>query len=243
MRRFRSYRLRPAAKLTMAACLSAGCYLLAPTGQYADDARPQWERKFGYFSAGIIAYADFFGEIDGVGPGTGVTFYMPPGAPVALALALPTLALGDFELTAFAVDGLLKKTPLGISGVSEPSRRYLSDFSVDLSFSYSRHEDLAYGGALDYTSLLIGIRLAGPRNRVPRYYLCGGVGLHGFRYDRRPDALVFGPYWGFGLENFVTETCALGLEYRMHFYFGDDEAGVPVDGGARQLAALLSWYW
>ena len=52
-----------------------------------------------------------------------------------------------------------------------------------------------------------------------------------------------GPYWGLGLEFFFDENAAFGVEYRMHFYFGDDQAGVPVDGGHRQVAVSVAAYW
>ncbi len=248
MRRAESVGFLHVGFLIGAALLGAGCYLLAPPGSYEGYAPPHWRGGFGYASAGAIAHARFFGEITGLEPGTGVTFTVPPLAPAAFVLTTVMFvaeleAGGSGDLTG-AVAGTFGKEAY-LSGVSDPSKQYISDFSIDLSFSLARHRDSAFGGSLTYTAWLLGVRLAGPRRYVPRYYLTGGWGWYGFQYDSpaRANAAIGGPYWGFGLEMFPGPRLALGVEYKMHFYFGSDEAGVPVDGGVMQLAAFVSAYW
>ncbi len=230
-----------AAAVTAIACC-AGCYLPPPPEQYA---RPggaaDWQGGFGRASIGAVVRADFFGNVDGLGSGTGFSIDLPPFAPVALALTCIDIAA--------ALDGVDVGLSYAVgpevwqSGISDPTRYVVSDFSMDFSFSRTTHRDLAFGGGLDYTSVMLGVRLAGPRRYVPRYYITGGWGWYDFDYDARTDADVHGPYVGAGLEVLPTRALSIALDYKAHFYFGDDDAGVPVDGGARQLAVTMGLYW
>ncbi|MHC5058527.1 MAG: hypothetical protein ACYTKD_28040 [Planctomycetota bacterium] len=234
-----------------------GCHTDSLTDEYETRPRPEWQRRFGYFSVGL-ARADFFGDVKGVDGGTGVTVYAPPMIPVSFAAVAgavvtgivggavearirdelseegfevdpdPELTSGFMESTLHDIGNTMLTTEGMKSGVSDSRRRYVSDFSVDLSVSHTVHNDLAYGGDLEFTSWLLGVRLAGPRRYRPRYYACGGVGWHSLDCDLRPDADVFGPYAGGGLELFVSENTALGLEYRAVFFFGEDGDGIPV---------------
>ena len=258
-----SHRLGTSAALVAGALVvAAGCYAPAPppgmasagagssvgragAPAYGDYGPPSWYGGFGYASLGAVVHADFFGQIKGLDSGSGFTVTVPPLAPAvfvfyAIAVA-DVLEGGDgagFDLLADAAG-----EEAFTSGFRDPTRRYISDFSIDLSFATSRHQDRDFGGSLDYWSILLGVRLAGPRRYVPRYYFSGGLGWYSFDYDNRPNAGVPGPYWGAGLELFHGPHLALGVDYKFHYYFGDDDAGVPVDGGARQLGVLMSFYW
>ncbi len=246
-----------------------GCYVtrsgMEPAGEYQ---RRQTDR-FGYCAVGVIPYSHFFGNVRGLSPGEGVTIYFPPLVPVqyaavfaaAAVVAAPLAALeaaftgevseDSVELFHEAAGELAEEiitpesTRSGFEGaLSDVTYDILSDFSFDMALNISRHTDDDYGGALNYTGLLLGVRLAGPRRYVPRYYVCGGLGWYWFDYENRPDASVPGPYAGVGAEFFTPgDPMAFGIEYRANFYFGDDEAGVPVDGGQGQLSALLAFYW
>ena len=136
-------------------------------------------------------------------------------------------------------------------GISRPEAEFISEASIELGLSHTRHDDEESGGSLNYTSLILGARLAGPRFKVPRIYVNGGFGWHWFEYDNRPDASVPGPYVGVGAEFFTRQEffstllrySSTTIEYRASFYFGEDEAGVPVDGGAQSLALMFGFYW
>ena len=251
-----SHRSRPSAGalaaggalIAGAALVTAGCYARPgpppPPGAQPYQA-PSWQGGFGYASIGPVVHADFFGEIKGLEPGRGFTVTVPPFAPavfVFYAIAVvDVLEGGDgagFDILADAVG-----EEAFTSGFRDPSRRYISDFSIDLSLAGSRHEDRDFGGSLDYRCILLGVRLGGPRRYIPRYYFSGGLGWFDFDYDNRPDAGVAGPYWGVGLELFHGPNLALGVDYKAHYYFGNDDEGEPVDGGARHLAVVMSFYW
>ncbi|MHC5054847.1 MAG: outer membrane protein [Planctomycetota bacterium] len=231
-----------AAAALLASLFGAGCYLPPPPEQYA---RPggaaDWQGGFGRASIGAVVHADFFGKVDGLDPGTGFSIDLPPFAPVALALTCIDIAAAlegvDVGLS-YAVGPEVWQ-----SGVSDPTRYVVSDFSMDFSFSLTTHDDEASGGKLDYTSLMVGVRLAGPRRYVPRYYLTGGWGWYDFDFDSRPDADVHGPYAGAGLEIMPSRNLSVALDFKAHFYFGDDDAGVAMDGGARQVAVTMGLYW
>jgi hypothetical protein len=226
-----------------AIAFGAGCYLPPPPEQYA---RPggaaDWQGGFGRASIGAVVRADFFGKIDGLGSGTGFSIDLPPFAPVALALACVDIAAA-FEGANNTAFSSIAGEEVWQSGISDPTRYVVSDFSMDFSFSRTTHRDLYFGGGLDYTSVMLGVRLAGPRRYVPRYYITGGWGWYDFAYDARPDAGVTGPYVGAGLEVLPNRSLSLAVDYKAHFYFGDDDDGVPVDGGARQLAVTVGLYW
>lgn len=259
----------------MPICASAlavvcGCYAYIPSAACTGriDAPPGYtagpERfygGFGYVGLGYTAYADFFGQIKGLEPGAGFTVTVPPFMPAAFVLAGAAVAWDIAMLCAAAESGsndiplidpaavLAECADAGgfLAGVADPSRHIISEFSIDLSYSCSTHHDNDAGGELTYQAILLGIRLGGPRQYVPRYYLCGGYGYFIFDYEADPpsryDAYVWGPYWGFGLEIFPGPSVSLGFEFKMHFYFGEDESGKPVDGGHRQIAACMTMYW
>jgi hypothetical protein len=222
-------------------CL-AGCVEHGAHGQANPLERVR--ERFGRVGVGVVGHASFFGDVGGLSSGTGVVVDIPPLVPIntvsylgwaAMAQGAPSFLeeLREQTLTAEAVQ----------SGVTFPYRRYVSEFSLDLSVSDTAHRDESFGGELDYTGVMIGVRLGGPRYRVPRYYVCGGFGWFDFDYDNRPDAGVPGPYVGAGLEVFPRENLSLALDWRGHFYFGEDDAGAPVDGGASQTSLVFSWYW
>lgn len=229
----------------------AGCLAVAPyetrTDRYVERVAPAPPGGFGYLSIGAIARADFFGNVDGLEPGTGGTVTFPLSEGV-LAVAAVTVLL---VAAAVAAEGELDLSGLGgpsregtwDSGISDPSRVVISECSFDFTMSRTWHEDKLFGGQLDYFAFLLGMRLGGPRRYVPRYYFSGGYGFYSFGYDNRPDARVTGPYVGGGLEVFADPGMTLGLDYKVHYYFGDDEEGDPVDGACGQLSANITWYW
>jgi len=239
---FECRRIAPAAIL-IAAIWGTGCYLPPPPEQYA---RPggsgDWQGGFGRASVGAVAHADFFGNVDGLGPGTGFSVDLPPFAPVALVFTCIDIAaaLEGYDTGASLALGGAEAWQ---SGVSDPARYVISDFSMEFGLSWTTHDDVAFGGTLDYTSVTLGVRLAGPRRYVPRYYLTGGWGWYDFNYDCRPDADIHGPYAGVGLEIMPNRSLSLAVDFKAHFFFGDDDAGVPIDGGARQLAVTMGYYW
>jgi len=226
-------------------------------GDYVRRVVPQTPESFGSFSAGAIVHADFYGNVDGLDPGHGgtLTFPLSEGvvttAVVVVVVAAIALALaeGGADLSGLNCPGGGGGGGGGWaseewhSGFGDPTREIISELSFDFTFSGTRHQDRAFGGKLDYFAFLLGMRLGGPRRYRPRYYLSGGWGVYSFNYDNRPYARVTGPYVGGGLELFPSPNVALGLDYKVHYYFGDDDAGVPVDGGCGQLAALVTWYW
>jgi hypothetical protein len=241
---------------------------MEPAGEY----QRRQTGRFGYCAVGVIPYSHFFGNVRGLSPGEGVTIYFPPLVPVqyvavfaaaaivAAPMAVLEAALSGGEIPEDgvsaqifeeAVEGLAEEmitpesTRSGFEGaLSDVTYDILSDFSFDMAINFSRHTDDDYGGALNYTGLLLGVRLAGPRRHLPRYYVCGGLGWYWFEFENRPDASVPGPYVGVGAEFFTPgDRMALGIEYRANFYFGDDKAGDPVDGGQGQLLVLLASYW
>ncbi len=245
----RSVRRRVAPSLVpplVAALVMAGCGPGAPyLGRLPRGLKrigPEPDGSFGYISAGFIARADFHGEINGIEPGTGgtVTFTLAPGILVGFLAIAAALAAGG------APSGLALGGPEGgmwDSGFSDPERVVISEFSVDFTFSGTHHRDRDYGGSLDYSAFLLGVRLGGPRRYSPRYYFTGGWGVYGFNYDNRPDAHVHGPYIGGGLEIFADPSVTVGVDYKAHYFIGDDDAGVLVDGFAGQLALVLPGYW
>jgi hypothetical protein len=219
--------------------------------------------RFGRVGVGAVGHAAFFGKVGGVSSGSGVAFDIPPLVPIssaycvvgALVVATPFLVIegalgGDGSFSGEVVGDVLEKladdalAPEVLRhGLTDPERHYISDFSLDLSFSETWHRDRAFGGELEYSAFMLGVRFGGPRRYVPRYYVCGGFGWFDFDFDNRPDAGVPGPYVGAGLEVFPRENLSLALDWKGHFFFGDDDAGAPVDGGASQTSLLFSWYW
>jgi hypothetical protein len=239
---------RAAVLVSIVSFAASGCYVLAPPSRYEGYRAPSWCGGFGYASIGYLVHADFFGNIEGVDSGTGLAITVPPLAPAAFVLTAVVVAVeleggGGGDLTAAVIDSLPEETVL--SGWSDPNRVYISDFSVDLTYSTSRHDDLDHGGSLEYSAWLVGLRLAGPRRYLPRYYLSGGWGFYDLEYDAaaRADADVGGPYLGLGFEILANPNVAFAIEYKSHFYFGDDDAGVPLDGGHRQFGLLMCAYW
>jgi hypothetical protein len=237
----------------LAAFLCAGCFTIIPYQTREGDQLKRFEpapvEGFGSFSVGYVTRADFLGNVDGLGTGSGLTTTIPLSEGI-LAVAFVTVLL---VAVAAASDG--SHVDLGgvgpgggsssdwHSGVSDQSREIISDLSFDFTISRTWFEDEQFGGDLDYFAFLFGVRLGGPRRYKPRYYFTGGYGYYSFGYDNRPDARVTGPYLGGGLEWFPDSSVALGLDYKVHYYFGDDEAGVPVDGANGQLSAQITWYW
>lgn len=237
----------------IAAFVFSGCMSVAPhdtrTAEGIERVVPGPSRGFGYFSPGFIARSDFYGEFDGIEAGTGgtVTFPLAPGilyvALVAVLLAAAAEGGADLDLSGLDIGSGGGDGQVWHSGFSDPSNVLLSELSFDFTFSGTRHRDNLLGGHLNYQSFLLGMRIGGPRRYVPRYYFSGGWGWYGFQYDNRPDAHVSGPYVGGGLELFVDPHFAVGLDYKGHYYFGDDKAGKPVDGACGQLSANITFYW
>ncbi len=229
--------------------LAAGCYSVQPPPrepEYQVLAGPQrLEGGFGYLSYEHVAYADFFGEVKGLelGTGTSITLPIPPWLFVFGVLIV--LSEGDIDLSGIEIDIEGDPADVWASGWVDAKRYVVSEFSMDVTVSPGRHRDLLEGGSLDYSALLLGVRLAGPRWRVPRYYVSGGYGWYAFDYSApaRADAHLGGPYLGLGLELFLAEHLSVALDYKMHFYFGEDLAGDLVDGGYRQVGVQLSLNW
>lgn len=201
--------------------------------------------RFGRVGVGVVGHAGFFGEVGGLSSGSGIVIDIPPLVPVYTVTYLGWAMAAGGEAPRFMEElrEQLLSTKALQDGVSVPYGRYISDFALDLSVSDTLHRDKAFGGELDYTALMIGVRLGGPRYRVPRYYVRGGFGWFDFDYDNRPDAGLPGPYVGAGLEVFPNERLSLAIDWRGHFFFGDDDSGAPVSGGASQTSLVVSWYW
>lgn len=252
--------------------LASSCsYWVSSPEQMGDSTYFTYTERFGYAAMGAVPRADFFGEIRGVGPGAGVTVYLPPPASAETVMAIAAAAVvaplwvleaaagGDGSVTTDIAttvfeDGLgisvekavdPREFRTGLQGaLSDITRNVLTDVSFDLSFTVTEHEDLEHGGYLQYSGLLAGVRAAGGRYHQPRVYVAGGIGWYSFNYDNRPNAYVFGPYASVGAELFNRmRTMCLGVEYRAHFYFGEDSTGVPVDGGVGQASILGGFYW
>ncbi len=241
----------------LAAFVCAGCLMIVPyetrEGDYLRRVEAAPTEGFGSFSLGYVSRADFYGNVDGLEPGKGFTTTVPL-AKGLLAVAAVTVLLvavaaaasaggGDLDLSGLGGGGGGGDPTMWHSGVADQSREIISDLSFDFTLSRTWFRDELFGGELDYFAFLVGMRLGGPRRYVPRYYFTGGYGVYSFGYDNRPDARVTGPYVGGGIEFFPESNVALGLDYKVHYYFGDDDAGVPVDGACGQLSAQVTWYW
>ncbi|MHC4506725.1 MAG: hypothetical protein ACYTFI_25830 [Planctomycetota bacterium] len=239
----------------IAAFVFSGCLAATPrdvrTEHGIERTVPGPVEGFGYLSAGYVARADLYGEIDGIEPGSGWTTTLPlaPGTLYVALVAVVVVAAasgdgggGDLQaLDLLDLDGLDEGT--WHSGMSDPRHVVVSELSFDLTFSTSRHRDSQEGGSLDYTAVLVGMRLGGPRRYVPRYYFTGGWGWYGFRYDERTEAHVRGPYVGGGLELFADPWVALGLDYKVHYCLGEDEDDEPVDAAMGLFSANITWYF
>jgi len=246
--------IRLAAPPAVAAFLLTGCFRVVPyekrEGDYIRRVEPAPMEGFGSFSLGYVARADFLGNVDGLDHGSGFTTTVPLSrgmlavAAVTVLLVAVAAAAGDGTGIDIGSPGAGDVDPsFWHSGVSDQSREVISDLSFDFTFSRTWYEDELYGGELDYFAFLLGLRLGGPRRYRPRYYFTGGYGYYSFGYDNRPDARVTGPYVGGGLEWFPEPDVALNIDYKVHYYFGDDDLGVPVDGACGQLSAQIAWYW
>jgi hypothetical protein len=202
---------------------------------------------FGYLSTGYVARADLYGEIDGIEPGTGWTATLPlaPGMLyVALVAALVVAAAeGGVDLDLSGLDSGTGGEELWHSGMSDPTHIVISELSFDFTFTSTHHRDSLQGGYLDYSAILVGMRLGGPRRYVPRYYFTGGWGWYGFRYDERTEAHVTGPYVGGGLELFADPRITFGLDYKVHYCLGEDEEDETVDAAMGLFSANITWYW
>lgn len=247
---------------------TAGCYPVAM--RHGEGGRPiavspdAPAHSFGYFSVGPIVYAKFFNQVKGLSAGQGFSVTVPPFWPVGYALTLgaatvvtlPVMVLeaeGDGDMSASAnvfagtYDGIAETalSPSTLShGYRDPDNRYISDFSLDLTYSFTNHEDeFNPGSSLNYQSLLFGVKFAAPAWRIPKYYVRGGVGIHYFHYTARPDGTIPGLYAGVGFEMLTSQTSMVGLEFLSHFYFGEDDAGAVVDGGVGQMLLNMSFYF
>ena len=237
----------------IAAFVFSGCLTATPrevrTEYGVERTVPGPVEGFGYLSAGLVARADLYGEIDGIEPGTGatVTFPLAPGMLyVALVAALVVAAAEggvDLDLSGLDSSGGPGGEEIWHSGMSDPSHVVISELSFDFTFTGTHHRDSLEGGYLDYTAFLVGMRLGGPRRYVPRYYACGGWGWYGLRYDNRTEAHVTGPYVGGGLELFADPRITFGVDYKVHYCIGEDEEGEPVNGATGLLSANVTWYW
>jgi hypothetical protein len=244
----------------LVAFLLAGCPNVAPyetrEGEYLRRVVPGTPDNFGALSIGYIARADFYGKLNGIAPGQGATATFPLSeglvttAVVVVILAAVVVALGEGGCDlgncgsgGGGWGGGSWDPDYWNSGVGDSTREIISELSFDFTFSGTRHKDRDFGGKLDYFAFLLGMRLGGPRRYKPRYYFSSGYGVYSFNYTNRPYAQVTGPYLGGGLEWFPDKSVSLGLDYKVHYYFGDDDAGVPVDGASGQLAAQITWYW
>ena len=230
--------------------IHAGCRVEAAPPAGAPPPR-LWAGAFGYLSGGVVARSEFFGDVKGVEPGTGLTFTVPPLAPATFALTtVVVLGLaggGDGEV--FGLYGVMGEPAIWTSGVSDASKEIISDLSFDLNFSWSDHHDATYNDTMSFTAVSLGARIGGARRWIPRFYFCGGWGWYGLDFEApaRTDAYPSGPYWAAGAEFFVNGAPgaygALGIEYREHYFLGDDTAGNPIEGGCRQLCLQISAYW
>ena len=228
----------------------SGCLMATPqdvrTEHGIERTVPGPTEGFGYVSAGYVARADLYGEIDGIEPGTGWTVTLPlaPGTLYVALVAVLVLAAAEGGGDLSGLDFVAGSDEvIWHSGMSDPRHFVISELSFDLTFSTSRHRDSQEGGSLDYSAFLVGMRLGGPRRYVPRYYFTGGWGWYGFRYDERTEAHVTGPYMGGGLELFADPRITFGVDYKVHYCLGEDEDDEPVDAAMGLLTANVTWYW
>lgn len=224
-----------------------GC---ASTGSYSPAGSPPApafggvyveEGAFGYASAGWIAYADFFGEVDGLDPGAGFSITLPIPPWLFVFAALVIVSEGDIDLD-LQVEG--DSADVWSSGYAARERGVISEFSMNVTFSSTRHRD-ELGGYLDYDAVLLGARLAGPRWRPVRPYFDAGYGWYFLQYDAptRAEANIGGPYIGGGVELFAREKLSVSIDARAHLYLGENVTGELVEGGARQVGVVFTGYW
>ena len=239
-----------------------GCYSTANPSVKDGVYSTRYSKAFGHISMGVIPYSDFFGSMEGVDSGFGFTCYMPPLLPVqtigyagyilAPVLFVGAVVAGDGDAAGAILEGWDELGALAsidpragaTDALRDVTQNVLSDLSMDLGISVSNHNDSLAGGELTCAGLLLGVRLAGPREKHPRVYVCGGAGWYWFEYDNRPDASVPGSYFGAALE-FLTpaSNTALGVEVRGSFFAGNDDSGVRIDGGSAQVILDLGCYW
>jgi hypothetical protein len=239
-----------------------GCYTTQAPDVTDGVYSTRYSKPFGHVSAGIVPYTSFFGGIEGVDSGMGFSCYMPPLLPVqtvglvgyvlAPVVAVGAIIAGEGDTAAAVLDSW---DDFGVLASIDPragqhdalrdvTKNVLSDVSMDLGLSVTLHEDLLYGGELVCTSVLLGARFAGPRERRPRVYVCGGFGLYWFDFENRPDATVPGPYAAIGVEHLSARSnTALGLEVRGTLFTGRDDDGATIDGGSVQAIADVGFYW
>jgi len=229
-------RFRSLFAVALALLCAAGC------GQDANGPLRNWEHGIGYISMGVVAHSRFAGDEKGIEPGTGWSITVPPLLPVsvaALGAALWLEGQGGTGTLGIAPEIL---APSLISGVSDEKRHVVSEFSMEVTFSESWHDDVDFGGRVNYESWLIGFRASGPERYMPSYSFTAGWGFHRFEMDSRPDARAEGPYLGAALQIFVDREVRLLAEMRRHF-FTTDISGDPPEDGAWQAVIGITGAW
>jgi len=230
--------VRAAAGLLLLVCAS-GCT------QLAEDYLLDWEHGIGYISAGAVVHSRFAGDEKGIEPGTGWSITMPPllpisGIGVCAVAAIEMEGGGDGSLTTGLAPILV--APGLVAGVSDQDRHLVSEFSIDLTFSESWHDDVDFGGRVNYESWLLGFRASGPERYTPSYSFTAGWGWHRLESDSRPDAKAEGPYLGAALQVFLCREVRVMAEMRRHFFTTDIRGDPPADGAWQAvIGAMVGW--
>lgn len=195
----------------------------------------------------ITALGTVGGGVVGVFSGEYIDIPAGDDNPLAAAAAVINtgLVVGNFGVGAAqgleATGKTVLKPEMLTHGVRNKNS-YISDISVDLSYSFTRHED-TLGDFLNYHSILLGAKLASPAWLVPKYYARGGVGMHYFWFSDRPDFSTPGLFAALGFEFQASGTETLGIEYMTHYYVGQDTADIPSGSGLNQWSFCLTKYF
>lgn len=99
--------------------------------------------------------------------------------------------------------------------------------SLEASLTTAEHDFDAPGGSdLEVTSILFGPRINGRTTGGLTVYAGAGLGVHFLDYDRRPGddtETESGIYMGAGMEVPLQRLMSLGVDFKYHVLFNDDD--------------------
>ena len=206
---------------------------------------------FGTAGAMFDYNVHFDGHISGIADGQGYTFDIPATLPGWLLYALVVNPMSVFStLTPEAWTS-------GYRGRGLRTSPLFDEIDFEVLYSRSSHDDLTYGGELDYTRVGLGVRVSGPLpSEQFRTSLVTGCTWHDLDFDRRDDRAATGAYLGLGFEaRFASgsggssrlkgrdsmTSAQLGL--RWDFVRGLDGADDDFDATVLTAGAGVSFYW
>jgi hypothetical protein len=191
----------------------------------------------------------FDGHIPGIADGRGYTFDIPATLPGWLLYALVVNPMSVFSaLTPEAWTSGYRGRGLRTSPVFD-------EVDFELLYSKSTHDDVSYGGELDYTRVGVGVHLSGPMpSEQFRGSLVAGWTWHDLDFERRDDHAATGLYLGLGIEaRFASgdssrskgrdSMTSVQLGLRWDFVRGLDGAGDDFDATVLTAGAGVSFYW